>query len=56
MKNESTIESNTKLLKTIIAIIAGLLTIITLSIGIGVYFGRNAAIVEMIKTENQGKQ
>jgi len=53
MKKETTIDSHIKLLKDIIAIIAGLLTIITLSIAIGVSFGRNAVIAEKNQTVSQ---
>lgn len=56
MKKESSIDNNINLSKNIIAITVGLLTIITLSIGIGVYFGRNAAFIEMNKTERQSNK
>lgn len=53
MKKQTAIDSHIKLLKDIIVIIVGILTIITLSISIGVIFGRNAAIIEMNKTVTQ---
>lgn len=53
MKKQTAIDSHIKLLKDIIAIIVGILTIITLSISIGVIFGRNAAIIEMNKAVSQ---
>ncbi len=47
MKKEAIIYTKIKLIKNIVAITVGLLTIIAISISIGVSFGRNAAIIEM---------
>jgi uncharacterized protein YpmB len=46
MKKGTTIDSHIKLLKEIIIIVVGILTIIIISISIGVSFGRNSVNAE----------
>ena len=53
MKKETTIDSHIKLLKDIIAITVGILTIISISIAIGISFGRNSITFEKNQSDKQ---